>query len=92
MLKVDQYEYVRTARRVYGKSVSEIARETGHSRNTVKKVLRGEHRNYAARERQAYPVLGPYLEIIDDWLEKPYSVRELHGRLLAGRPPLERTA
>ena len=50
MLKVDQYEYVRTARRVYGKSVSEIARETGHSRNTVKKVLRGEHRNYAARE------------------------------------------
>ena len=30
MLKVDQYEYVRTARRVYGKSVSEIARETGH--------------------------------------------------------------
>lgn len=29
---------------------------------------------------------------IDDWLEKPYSVRELHGRLMAGRPPLERTA
>lgn len=30
ILKMDQYEYVRTARRVYGKSVSEIARETGH--------------------------------------------------------------
>ena len=65
MLKVDQYEYVRTARRVYGKSVSEIARETGHSRNTVKKVLRGEHRNYAARERQAYPVDLPPLFVPD---------------------------
>ena len=85
MLKVDQYEYVRTARRVYGKSVSEIARETGHSRNTVKKVLRGEHRNYAARERQAYPVLGPYLEIIDDWLEKDKLVTDPKQRHTAIR-------
>ena len=85
MLKVDQYEYVRTARRVYGKSVSEIARETGHSRNTVKKVLRGEHRGYAAREKQAYPVLGPYLEIIDDWLEKDKLVKDPKQRHTAIR-------
>jgi len=85
MLKVDQYEYVRTARRVYGKSVSEIARETGHSRNTVKKVLRGEHRGYAAREKQAYPVLGPYLEIIDGWLEKDKLVKDPKQRHTAIR-------
>ena len=85
MLKVDQYEYVRTARRVYGKSVSEIARETGHSRNTVKKVLRGEHRGYATRERQAYPVLGPYLEIIDGWLEKDKDVADPRQRHTAIR-------
>jgi len=69
MLNVDQYEYIRTAQRVYGKNVSEIARETGHSRNTVKKVLRGEFTGYSARKTQPYPVLGPYHEIIYKWLE-----------------------
>ena len=37
MLTVDQYEYIRIAYRVYGKTIRKIARETGHSRNTVKK-------------------------------------------------------
>ena len=69
MLNVDQYEYIRTAQRVYGKNVSEIARETGHSRNTVKKVLRGEFTGYSARRSQPSPVLGPYHEIIYNWLE-----------------------
>jgi DNA-binding CsgD family transcriptional regulator len=66
---MDQYELVRTAHRVYGKNVSEIARETGHSRNTVKKALRGELCGYTQRQSQSYPVLGPYLGIIDAWLE-----------------------
>ncbi len=35
MLTVDQYEYIRVAHRVYGKTIRKIARETGHSRNTV---------------------------------------------------------
>ena len=39
MLMVDQYEYIRIAHRVYGKKIREIARETGHSRNTIKKAL-----------------------------------------------------
>ncbi len=30
MISMDQYEYIRTAHRVYGKGVREIARETGH--------------------------------------------------------------
>jgi predicted transcriptional regulator len=69
MLRVDQYEYIRTAQRIYGKNVSEIARETGHSRNTVKKVLRGEFTGYSPRKIQPFPVLGPYHEIIFKWLE-----------------------
>jgi len=36
---MDQYTYIRTAHRVYGKSIREIARETGHNRKTVRKVL-----------------------------------------------------
>ncbi len=67
---MDQYELIRTAHRVYGKNISEIVRETGHARNTVKKVLRGEFCGYPKRRSQAYPVLGPYVPIIDGWLQK----------------------
>ncbi len=66
---MDQYDYIRTAHRVYGKKIKQIARETGHSKNTVKRVLRGEYTGYKARSQQPYPVLGPYLKTIDQWLE-----------------------
>ena len=69
MLKVDQYSYIRTAHRVYGKKIKQIARETGHSKNTIKKVLRGEYSGYRPRITQPYPTLGPYLNIIDQWLK-----------------------
>jgi len=55
MLTVDQYSYIRTAHRVYGKAIKQIARETGHSKNTVKKILRGEYSGYKARIGQPYP-------------------------------------
>ena len=35
MLDMGQYEYIRTAYRVYGKKIREIARDTGHSRNNI---------------------------------------------------------
>ncbi len=57
---MDQYELIRTAHRVYGKSGRKIARDTGRSRNTVKKALQGESWGYRQRSRQAYPVLDPY--------------------------------
>ena len=68
MLTVDQYEYIRIAHRVYGKTIREITRETGHSRNTVKKVLKNEHIGYSLRQSQPFPSLGPYLGTIDKWL------------------------
>ena len=67
---MDQYAYIRLSHRVYGKGIREIARETGHSRNTIKKALRGEYAGYSVREHQAYPSLGPYLSIIDGWLRE----------------------
>ena len=69
MVKVDQYSYIRTAHRVYGKKIKQIARETGHSKNTIKKVLRGEYSGYKPRIEQPYPSLGPHLQIIDQWLK-----------------------
>ena len=62
---MDQYEYIRTAQRVYGKNISELARQTGHSRNTIKKALRGEAWGYSEREHQLFPVLGPYRSLIE---------------------------
>jgi len=41
VLKMDQYEMIRTGCRVYGQNISEMARLTGHSRNTIKKAIRG---------------------------------------------------
>jgi len=89
MLKVDQYDYIRTAHRVYGKTIRQIARDTGHSRNTVKKALGSQLIGYRVRERQPYPVLGPFLAIIDRWLtadkESPrkqrHTARRIYHRL-----------
>lgn len=55
---MDQYDYIRTAHRFYVKRIKEIARETGHSKNTIKRMLRGEHRGYGRRLKQPYPILG----------------------------------
>ena len=66
---MDQYDYIRTGHRVYGKSLRGIARETGHDRKTIRKILRGEHSGYGRRQSQPHPVLGPYLDLIDSWLE-----------------------
>lgn len=69
MLTMDQYEYIRSAHRVYGKKIREITRETGHSRNTVKKALQNECIGYSLRQNQPYPSLGSHLGTIDKWLK-----------------------
>ncbi|MDZ7597352.1 MAG: hypothetical protein U5J82_03440 [Desulfobacterales bacterium] len=82
---MDQYEFIRTAHRVYGKSISELARLTGHSRNTVKKAIRCEPWGYKERAEQPYPTLGPFLAIIDQWLsndrEQPRKQRHTARRV-----------
>ena len=86
---MDQYEFVRTAHRVYGKNISELARMTGHSRNTVKKAIRGESWGYKERNRQSFPALGSYLPVITEWLKKDkdqpkkqrHTARRIYNRL-----------
>ena len=79
MLKVDQYDYIRTAYRVYGKTIRQIARDTGHSRNTIKKALHSQFIGYRPRDSQPYPVLGLYLHIIDRWLKSDKESPESSG-------------
>ncbi len=82
---MDQYDYIRTAHRVYGKAIKELARETGHSKNTIKKILKQEYIGYKQRSKQPYPVLGPYIQEIDRWLgddkDKPYKQRHTATRI-----------
>ena len=68
MLRMDQYEHIRTAQRIYGQTISEIARITGHSRNTIRKALSEPYDGYSPRQHQPFPVLGQFLGIIDGWL------------------------
>lgn len=87
---MDQYELIRIAHRVYGKSGRAIAGDTGHSRNTVKKALDGQPWGYRPRRHQPYPVLGPYLDIIDAWLladqdaprKQHHSAHRVYDRLV----------
>lgn len=85
MLRMDQYEHIRTAHRVYGQSISEIARITGHSRNTIRKALSETYDGYSLRQYQPFPVLGPFQKTIDVWLsddrERPRKQRHTARRI-----------
>jgi len=87
---MDEYEFIRTGYRVYGKNISELSRITGHSRNTIKKAIKGEPWGYKERKHQAFPVLGPYMGVIDRWLEgdrgqpkkQRHTARRIYNRLV----------
>ena len=66
---MDQYELVRTAHRVYKKSIRLIARETGHTRRTVRKALSGQEPKYRREKEPACPVMDPAAGIVDACLE-----------------------
>ena len=87
---MDQYEMIRTGCRVYGQNISEMARMTGHSRNTIKKAIRGEPWGYKERAHQPFPVLDKCLTVINGWLtgdkDKPkkqrHTARRVYNRLV----------
>ncbi|MDM8515477.1 hypothetical protein QUF76_04700 [Desulfobacterales bacterium HSG16] len=87
---MSQQDFIRTAHRVYGKSIRQLAKETGHSRNTIRKMLKGEYESYKIRNNQVYPVLGKYVEIIEKWLKSDlqnprkqrHTARRVYSRLV----------
>ena len=69
MLVVETIGRIRRERFVKGKSIKEIARDLGVSRNTVRKVLRsGETRFEYEREVQPRPKLGRWTDELDKLL------------------------
>jgi transposase len=66
---MDQYELIRTSQRVYKKSIRRIARETGHARNTVRKVLSGQEPKYRRKKVAVCRVMDTVGPVVEQWLE-----------------------
>ena len=70
MLTVETIGKIRLKYR-QGKSIRSISRELRLSRNTVRKVLRGDETEFSyQRSRQPYPKLGEYLKDMEGFLEE----------------------
>lgn len=90
MIGVDQYEFIRTSVLRYGKSIREVARETGHSRVTIRKAVRGQEPAYRRKKPKPMPVMGPVVEIVDQWLmadsgvpkKQRHTARRIYDRLV----------
>jgi len=88
---MDQYELIRTANRVYGKSIRTIAREYGHSRKTVRKALAGLEPRYRRKKDPPSPIMGAVSTTVESWLkgdrERPrkqrHTARRVYTRLVA---------
>jgi len=75
MLGVDQYENIRRAHIVERKSIRQIAKESHHSRRTVRKVL--DHivpPGYQRKKAHPSPVMGPVAEWVTQILESDQKV------------------
>lgn len=88
---MDQYQLIRHAILVLKKSYRWIQREYGYHRLTVKKALERVATRYHRKQEITYPVMGPHLAVIKEWLEKdPYAprkqrhtARKIYDRLVA---------
>jgi len=71
MIKVDERERIRRAYYIEEKSIRQIARELHHSRDTVKNAIHSaEPATYTLKKPRPAPVLGPYMDRIDELLEE----------------------
>lgn len=87
---MDQYELIRTAHRVYHKSIRQIAEETGHHRKTVRKALAGMEPRYRRQQESACRVMDSVGLIVENWLKQDlehprkqrHTARRIHQRLV----------
>ena len=87
---MDQFELIRTASRVYGKSIRQIGRETGHHRVTIRKALAGKQAQYRRQEKPRAPVMDPVAKIVEQWgvgdrqrpRQQRHTARRVYTRLL----------
>ena len=71
MIGMASKEDIRKRHLIEGQSIRKISRETGHSRQYIRKVIAEEVPTipkYKLTVEKEKPVVGPYLEIITQWL------------------------
>ena len=68
-----------------GKSIREITRETGHSRNTIRKYLRADGMPEPRSRKKRVSKLDPFKSLLDQYLEKGIFNCEVLLRLLKER-------
>ena len=69
MINVEQLMNIKELKQ-QGHSIRDIARMTGHSRNTVRKVLRGEH-TLTMKATQRSSKLDPFKAYVKKRFEEP---------------------
>ena len=73
VLKMTQVEYIKYLYEQEGKSLREISREMKLNFRTVQKYAHMQDFSFQVRPRveaDRFPALGPYIPIIDEWLEQ----------------------
>jgi len=76
MLTVEHYELIRREVEINGKSQRQVAKELGHSRKTVAKVLKFRiPPGYQLTQPRIKPVLDPVRHILDAWIEQNKTAR-----------------
>ena len=86
MLSMEEKAQVRHAVLVEGKSQRQVARETGHSRNTIRKMIQDSKRpKYQLTQARSAPVLGAYKTLLEEWVkedaQKPKKQRRTTVRM-----------
>ena len=90
MLNVSRKEEIRRAFFIEGKSIRWIAREGHHDRVTVRKAIHNAGPScYSLSQPRPRPVLGPFVEFIDQWLaedqlrppKQHHTARRIYHRL-----------
>jgi transposase len=74
MLGMDQYEMIRTAHRKYGKGIRQLARQFGHHRKTIRKILAGEEPRYRREKDSASPVMDNVAGLLRKWMEEDLEI------------------
>ncbi|MBF0187008.1 MAG: IS21 family transposase, partial [Magnetococcales bacterium] len=83
MLTLETRAKIRRDRKVHHKSIKQISRERGVSRNTVRKALKsGPEAFVYQRSHQPRPQLGPFIERLEQILEEDWP-RQRKKRLAA---------
>jgi transposase len=60
---------IRRRHKINGESIRSLAREFGHSRNTIRKHLDSVEEPFYQRTHQPAPALGDYTDLLTTWLE-----------------------